>query len=139
MSSSQSNPWRVRGGTPVLIGAPAVPLRSVDLDVLRTCICRHREIEFAYTPQLYIKDAIDPPRQILYLVMSESTRGSVNKVMELLSADVQSRWSVGKFIDMLPVFSDDPWLGDVIRTGCFLAANDEEAHRRCKAAAGVTT
>jgi hypothetical protein len=88
-------------------------------------------VSFAYVPLVYVQNEIDPPKQMLYLVLQDSARECVEEVMSTLESLMHARWPQGEFIDMLPVFCDHPWLNDVIRTGCFLAANDEDLHRRC--------
>jgi hypothetical protein len=89
------------------------------------------DVAFDYIPLFCIEGKIDPPKQVLYLVLRDAARGRVEQVMSSLAPLIHAHWPKGEYIDMLPAFPDHAWLDDVIRTGCFLAANDEELHRRC--------
>jgi hypothetical protein len=133
LSPSPASPaqWGVGPGTQVWIGKPKNPLPQALRDVLRDIVRQSGDVLFAYVPQIYVAGHIDPARQVLYLVLRDAARERVAVIMKTIGSRIHDRWPKGEFIDMLPAFSDHSWLNDVIRTGCFLAANNEELHRRC--------
>lgn len=135
MTLDHTQRWRAQSGTKVWIGAPANPMPEARMTILRDSIQTNADVLFAYIPQMYIAAQIDPPRQVIYLVLRDAARNRLEQVMNALTALIHSRLPQGDFVDILPVFAGHSWMGDVIRTGCVLCVMDQDTHQRAIAAA----
>lgn len=118
------------GKRTVLIGAPAQPMSNQRWQVLHDYVRGRKDVLFAYVPQVYIAGKIDPPRQVMYVVFSDSARNQIDKVMPEFMQGIQRMLPRGDVIDALPVFEDHQWMCDVLRTRTLLAINDDAAYRR---------
>lgn len=107
-------------GVTVLIGAPAKPMAESRMALLRAAVQGVPDVVRAYVPQVYIPNEVDPPRQILFLIIREEARERVGTVVEEFAARIRWRMPADEFIDIWPVFADDELLPDITRTGCVL-------------------
>lgn len=127
----------LRAGSQVLIAAPKTPMEPRKSAILRNAVEREPDIAFACTPLVFMPGRMTEPRQILYVVLNESARGTVERVVASLAAAIHPKWE-GDYIDMLPVFEHHSLLSTVLSTGSLLVVNDESCHRRCSEAAAAS-
>jgi hypothetical protein len=102
--------WRAKQDTVVYIGAPAVPMSGARHNLLKDAVSGMAGVLFAYVPHIYMQGKIDPPKQIIFLVLENSWRNKVAEVMEPLMADIHRRLPKDDFIDVMPVFTDNSWM-----------------------------
>jgi|SRR5215471_4692849 len=77
---------KIPGGTPVYIGPPAKPIPKEISDAIGTALGKISEIEEAHLPMVYIKGHIDPPAQVLVVVLDEYAPSPQAKIAETLGA-----------------------------------------------------
>src|SRR4029077_11959701 len=71
-------------GTQAYIGAPARPMNRVLSRTIGTALGKIPEIKEAHLPQVYIKGKIDPPAQILVVVIEEGAPSQLLKIKEAM-------------------------------------------------------
>ena len=76
---------RIPGGTPVYIGPPAKPIPKQISDAIGTALGKIAEIEEAHLPMVYIKGHIDPPAQVLVVVLDEHSPSPQVRIAETLA------------------------------------------------------
>src|SRR5215467_7513996 len=79
------NNMRIPGGTPVYIGPPAKPIPKQISDAIGTALGKIAEIEEAHLPMVYIKGHIDPPAQVLVVVLDEHSPSPQVRIAETLA------------------------------------------------------
>jgi hypothetical protein len=75
---------KIPAGTPVYIGPPAKPIPKQLSDAIGTALGEIGEIEEAHLPMFYIKGYIDPPAQILVVVLEENAPSPQARIAEAL-------------------------------------------------------
>ena len=120
------NKWKAYAGTRLLVGAPAKPMPTDREDKLRSIVHTFPQALFAYVPQIYMRGKIDPPAQVVYLVLRDEARPDLNQIMRSVVSLINVALPAGDFIDVLPVFTNDRLLPAVITSGCVLAINEPE-------------
>lgn len=124
---------KISSGTLVYIGAPATPMSDERFAALRSAVVENvTEVAFAYVPMVSVQGQIDPPRQVLYLVLREAMRDRLERFMPDFAAAIHRCLPQGDFIDILPVFCDHPWMAEVLRSGCVLCIIDKIIHDGAK-------
>jgi hypothetical protein len=77
---------KIPGGTTVYIGPPAKPIPKQISDAIGAALGKIVEIGEAYLPMVYIKGYVDPPAQVLVVVLDENTPSPHAKITEVLRA-----------------------------------------------------
>lgn len=62
---------KIPGGTTIYIGPPAKPIPKQVSDAIGAALGQIAEIEEARLPMVYIKGHVDPPAQVLVVVLDE--------------------------------------------------------------------
>jgi len=73
---------KIPAGTTAYIGAPAKPIRKEISEAIGSELGKIPEILEAHLPQVYIKEVIDPPAQVLFVVVAENTPSQQGKIVE---------------------------------------------------------
>lgn len=78
---------KMPAGTAVYIGPPAKPIANQVSGAIGTALGKISEILEAHLPMVYVKGYIDPPTQVLVVVLDENRRPSPQaKIGEALRA-----------------------------------------------------
>lgn len=77
---------KIPGSTPVYIGPPAKPIPKQISDAIGIALGKIVEIEEAHLPMVYIKGHIDPPAQVLVVVLEEHAPSPQARIAETLGA-----------------------------------------------------
>jgi hypothetical protein len=122
--------WLADEGDEVLIGAPAVPMSDAIFERLKQAVEADCRILFACVPQMYLRGKIDPPGQVLCIVLGAENETSRDKILHSLTKRLQGSLGPGKHIDIFPMPLEHEWLTTIVDTGCVLAVNDAAAFAR---------
>ena len=77
---------KIPGGTAIYIGPPAKPIPKQVSDAIGLQLGKIAEIEEAHLPMVYIKGHIDPPAQVLVVVLDERAPSPQARIAETLGA-----------------------------------------------------
>jgi hypothetical protein len=110
---------RIPAGTTVYIGPPAKPIPKEISDAIGTALGKIPEILEAYLPMVYIKGQIDPPAQVLVVVLEEKRPSPQAKITEVLRAVLPANF----YIDVTESRHGDPNLPTIRATGTQLNLN----------------
>jgi hypothetical protein len=77
---------KIPGGTPIYIGPPAKPIRKEVSDAIGTALGKIAEIGEAHLPMVYIKGHIDPPAQVLVVVLDENAPSAQARITDAVRA-----------------------------------------------------
>jgi hypothetical protein len=77
---------KIPGGTTIYIGPPAKPIPKQISDAIGAALGKIVEIGEAHLPMVYIKGYIDPPAQVLVVVLVENAPSPHAKITEALRA-----------------------------------------------------
>ena len=73
-------------GTPIYIGPPAKPISKQLSERIGAALAGIFEIEEAHLPMVYVKGYIDPPAQILVVVLEENAPNLRGRITEAVRA-----------------------------------------------------
>ena len=76
----------IPAGTAAYIGPPAKPIPKQVSDAIGTALGEISEILEAHLPMVYVKGYIDPPTQVLVVVLDEKRPSPQAKIAEVLRA-----------------------------------------------------
>lgn len=110
---------KIPGGTPVYIGPPAKPIPKQISDAIGKALAKIDEIEEAHLPMVYIKGHIDPPAQVLVVVLNEDAPSPQARIMETLGAILPANFHV----DITELHPGDKNLPTIRATGTQLNLN----------------
>lgn len=110
---------KIPGGTEIYIGPPAKPMPKQVSDAIGRALGAIPEIEEAHLPMVYIKGHIDPPAQIVFVVINENGPSPREKIRELLKTALPTN----SHIDILESHQRDPNLPTIRATGTQLDLN----------------
>ena len=77
---------KIPAGTTVYMGRPAKPIPKQVSDAIGLQLGKIAEIEEAHLPMVYIKGHIDPPAQVLVVVLDEHAPSPQARIAETLGA-----------------------------------------------------
>jgi hypothetical protein len=95
------------------IGPPAKPMPAEISRAIGAAIGKFHEIHEAHLPMVYAKGRIDPPAQVLVLVMEKQTPGLLPKVMQ----SIQPVIPAGSHLDAFEFPTTHPMLATIRSTG----------------------
>ena len=110
---------KIPPGTKVYIGPPAKPIPQHVSDAVGIALGKIPEILEAHLPMVYVKGHIDPPAQILVVVVEENGPSLHLKIMEALKSVLQTN----SYMDVTESHPDDPNLPTIRTTGTRLDLN----------------
>ncbi len=105
---------KIAPGTQIYIGPPAKPIPKQVSDAIGIALSEIPEILEAHLPMVYIKGQIDPPAQVLYVVLDQNVASPQSKITEVVRAVLPT----GSHMDITESRSgDDPNLPTIRATG----------------------
>jgi hypothetical protein len=110
---------KIPGGTPVYIGPPAKPIPKQISDAIGTALGKITEIEEAHLPMVYIKGHIDPPAQVLVVVLDDHAPSPQARIAETLRAVLPTNFHM----DITELHPGDTNLPTIRATGTKLNLN----------------
>ena len=108
----------IRAGSQVFVGAPAHPMPAEHVHRLSALLSELAAVEEAHLPQCYIPGQIDPPAQVLMVVLTASA--DVASTMETITARLNGILPEGAHLDVLPLSRQHQLLPSVRKAGCVL-------------------
>jgi glycosyltransferase involved in cell wall biosynthesis len=103
-------------GTKAYIGAPVRPMDEMLSRSIGKALGRIPEVREAHLPQMYIKGEIDPPAQVLVVVIEESAPSQLPQIRETMHGILPT----GSYLASFEWRSNEPTLPMVQRAGCAL-------------------
>ncbi len=110
---------KIPGGTPIYIGPPAKPISKPMSDAIGAALGKIVEIAEAHLPMVYVKGHIDPPAQVLVVVLDEHAHSPQGRVTETLRAVLPSDFRM----DITELHPGDTNLPTIRATGTELNLN----------------
>jgi hypothetical protein len=110
---------KIPAGTAVCIGPPAKPIPRQISDAIGVALGKIAEILEAHLPMVYIKGLIDPPTQILFVVVEENRQSPKAKIREV----VRQVLPTNSYLDIMELHSRDPQLPAIRAAGTQLNLN----------------
>lgn len=110
---------KIPAGTPAYIGPPANPIPQHVSDAIGIALGKFPEIVEAHLPMVYIKGHIDPPAQILVIVVGENRPSLQVKITEALKSVLPTN----SYMDVMESHPDDPKLPTIRATRTRLDLN----------------
>lgn len=106
----------VEAGSEIFIGAPESPLSKDIVNKISSFIENISEIVEAHLPQMYIPKQIDPPAQVLILIMQENI--DKQKVMDAVGREIFNLLPNDEYIDVIPLNADNKLLEPIRNANC---------------------
>jgi len=110
---------KIPGGTTVYIGPPAKPMPKEISDAIGKAVGKVAEIGEAHLPMVYIKGHVDPPAQVLVVVLDENAPNPQVKITEALRAVLPTN----SYVDIIELHPSDTNLPTIRATGTQLNLN----------------
>jgi hypothetical protein len=110
---------KIPGGTSIYIGPPAKPIPKQMSDAIGAALGKIAEIEEAHLPMVYIKGHIDPPAQVLVVVLDEHASSPRVRVTETLMTVLPSDFHM----EITELHPGDTNLPTIRKTGTQLNLN----------------
>ena len=119
--SALQDDMKIPGGTTVYIGPPAKPIPKQMSDAIGTALGRIAEIGEAHLPMVYIKGYIDPPAQVLVVVLDENLAMASQQAR--ISDAIRAVLPTDSHMDITELHPGDPNLPTIRATGTQLNLN----------------
>jgi hypothetical protein len=97
---------RIPAGTTAYIGNPAKPIPKQISDAIGRELGKISEILEVHLPLVYIEGLIDPPAQILFVVVEENKPSPQGKIAEVMRRVLPTNF----YMDITELHSKDPQL-----------------------------
>jgi len=110
---------KIPAGATAYIGPPAKPIQKEISDAIGAALGKIPEILEVHLPMVYIEGHIDPPAQVLVIVLEENSTGTHAKIEEVLRATLPTN----VYLDSTESRPDDPNLPTIRATGTQLNLN----------------
>lgn len=104
---------KIPAGTSFYIGPPANPMPTQQSDAIGRALGKIPEILEAHLPMVYVKGHIDPPAQVLVVVLKENSPSPRQQIGEILRAILPT----GSHLDITESRPGDPKLATIRATG----------------------
>lgn len=107
-------PLSIPKGSAVLLGRPAKPMPKALSDTIGEMIRGIAGIREAYLPQCYVEKLVEPPAQILVLVLDSTT--DHQKVLDAVGQGLSRVLPEGMHLDVWPMVGHESLLSTVRNT-----------------------
>lgn len=104
-------PLSIPKGTAVFLGRPAQPMAQELSDSIARMVREIVGIQEAYLPQCFVKAVVEPPAQVLVLVLDAST--NEQSVLNSVGEGLVRLLPKGTHLDVWPMSDQDSLLGTV--------------------------
>jgi len=104
----------IPGGTPILLGAPAKPIEKSLSDAIGEMISKITEIQEAYLPQCYAKGFVEPPAQILVIVLDSAA--DTQSILTAVGNGLSQILPQGVHLDVWPMDQGHGMLANIRNT-----------------------
>ena len=112
---------KIPAGTTLYIGAPAKPIQKEISEAIGSRLGKIPEVLEAHLPQVYIKGVIDPPAQVLFVVVEENTPSLRGKIVEGMKQILPPNF----YLDIMELQSSSPQLPAIRASGTQLNLGDK--------------
>jgi hypothetical protein len=102
----------IPAGSQMFIGPPAKPMPSEITRAIGAAVGKFSQIEEAHMPMIFMKGRIDPPAQVLVLVMQKQIPGLLPRIMD----SVQPLIPAGSHLDAFEFPTNHPMLATIRST-----------------------
>jgi hypothetical protein len=103
-------PLSIPAGTAVLLGRPAQPMAVALSDSIAQMVRSIPGIREAYLPQCFVKGVVEPPAQVLVLVLDTTDQ---QRVLDSVGEGLTRALPQGVHLDVWPMSDRDSLLGTV--------------------------
>jgi len=110
---------KIPAGTTCYIGPPASPIPKQTFDAIGTALLKIPEIVEAHLPMIYVKGWIDPPAQVLVVVLDGNKLSPQARISEALRGVLPT----DSHMDVMDSHPGDPNLPTIRATGTQLDLN----------------
>ena len=104
-------PLTISAGSAILLGRPAKPMSQTLSDAIGAMIRGITGIREAYLPQCYVKSVVEPPAQVLVVVLDDGA--DRQSVLDAVGQGLTRVLPQGQHLDVLPMTSGDGLLSTV--------------------------
>lgn len=112
----------IDAGTEILIGAPSKPLSVARIEAITDVVAAEAEIREAHIAQVFIRDMIDPPAAVLFLVFSDDR--VIEDVMERVTSQLDNIAPPGERINTIALEDSSDLLPAIRQADCMLGYRD---------------
>jgi len=109
---------KIPAGTKMMLGPPAKPMSSERQEGIRRAVIGIPGITEAHLPLCYAKGFVDPPAQILVLVLAADTDDSI--VVSAVERRLSTVLTAGISLDIFPLPDNASVLPSIRGAGCRL-------------------
>ena len=110
---------KIPAGTKAYIRAPAQPIPKEISEAIGVGLGKIPEVLEAHLPMIYIEGLIDPPTQILMVVVEEKKPSPQAKILEVVRGVLPN----GSYMDISELYPGDPQLTAIRASGTRLDLN----------------
>jgi hypothetical protein len=114
---------KIPAGTKMLIGPPAKPMPSERREGIRRAVTGIPGIAEAHLPHCYAKGFVDPPAQILVLVLATEAEDSI--VVSEVERRLATFLAAGISLDIFPLHDNASVLPSIRSAGCMLNLSED--------------
>lgn len=111
---SRTARFSVPTGSPVYLGAPAIPMDAEVVEALALMVAAHPEVQEAHLPQCWIQNVMPKAAQILVIVSEFDATGAIKR----LESEVSGILPKESHLDIWWVTADHSMLPAVRNAGC---------------------
>jgi hypothetical protein len=104
-------PLTISAGSAILLGRPAKPMPSPLSDAIGAMVRGIIGIREAYLPQCFVKSVVEPPAQVLVVVLDDGA--DRQSVLDAVGLGLTRVLPQGRHLDVLPMSSSDGLLSTV--------------------------
>jgi hypothetical protein len=104
-------PLTISAGSAIVLGRPAKPMPQTLSDAIGAMVRGIKGIREAYLPQCFVKSVVEPPAQVLVVVLDDGA--DRQSVLDAVSTGLTRVLPQGQHLDVLPMTSSDGLLATV--------------------------
>jgi hypothetical protein len=104
-------PLTVSAGSAMVLGRPARPMPQGLSDAIGVMVRGITGIREAYLPQCFVKSVVEPPAQVLVVVLDDGADRQI--VLDAVAQGLSRVLPQGQHLDVLPMTSNDGLLSTV--------------------------
>lgn len=106
-------PLSIPMGSPVMLGQPAKPMPSALSGAIGEMVRGIAGVREAYLPQCYVKGVVEPPTQVLVVVLDTATGPENEKILDAIGQGLVRVLPSGMHLDVWPMSGREGLLSTV--------------------------